>query len=149
MTLVITIFGVLSVFILAALHKIEIFWIQLFLYNTTVLGLSDPGNGNVTADCHSCNSYHSFHIHKILSILNVLSVYENYRKCVEKMYIEGTLTSKSCNIALILIKITNFMLYQGIHKQVVHDSCMLLWCVGIWKYFNISLILIVQNYKQL
>ena len=55
---------ILSVFILVALSKIEIFWIQLFLYNTTAWAL--PGSRWKKSNCwfcHNYNSYYSFHIH--------------------------------------------------------------------------------------
>ncbi len=73
---------VLSVFLLVALHKIELFCIQLFLCYA-ILQYEvywDPGNAK---EIGKYNSY-IFPIHKILSIPNVVSIYLNNRKFVAK-----------------------------------------------------------------
>ena len=67
MTMVFTIFEALSVFILVALHELEIFIIQLFLYK------------EITSSIITTNSI-AFIFTRYLSILNVLSIYVNDRK---------------------------------------------------------------------
>ena len=66
---------------MVALHKIEIFSKQLFLYNTIQYEVyRDPGKGKVIADYIITTTPIAF----ILSVLNFLSIYVNDIKFVGK-----------------------------------------------------------------
>ena len=85
----------LSVYILLALHKIEIFWINFPIqyYSMRFTRISEIADPVITTTQIAC-----FPIHKILSFLNVLLIYVNNRKLIGKNV--HRLLSKSCNIAL-------------------------------------------------
>ena len=62
----------------------------------------NPGKGNVIAvsviTITPVDVAFTFTRYWILCILNVLSIYVNYRKIVDKMYIQGALMSKSYSV---------------------------------------------------
>ena len=93
-------FYFLNVFILVALHKIEIFWIQLF--NTLLLYefYRDPGKGNIFADSVITTAHVAFIFTDIVYSQCAIDRFETIENLLGKMYIECTLMSKSHNVAL-------------------------------------------------
>ncbi len=81
-----------------------------FAYNGNILNTAfpiqyyntkyrDPSKRNVTAHSVITTTPIAFMFSSLLSILNVLSIYVNDKQLLSKMYIEGALVSKCCNIA--------------------------------------------------